>query len=317
MTVWTPASAAEVVRRLLDRPRHPVPPLRQVRLGRAAVPGAREQAAHARVQVRGAGAHQDAGHQRVARRLRVAAQRLAGPAQGDPLLGALGRGERHAVQLVGVARRQRGRPLHPAPADDDPRARVGDRAEPRRRQRHVLAVLAVGVLVGVPQPADRREVLLQAPEPRPQVLEREAMLAVLGLQPAGAQAQVDPRGAVGRGSGHLRDGRHDLREVARRPERDRRHQRPQDDVAGLAREPRQGRPRVGGRQRLVVARARPHDAAVVVAAVQARESAVRDPQRDGQQVVVGETLLRFQHDGEAHGATLPRGPCGGQRGPFR
>ena len=112
---------------------------------------------------------------------------------------------------------------------------------------------------------------------------------MLEVVPAGPDADLDPPAA------HLVDGRDDLGEVARMPERDRRDQGAEPDAIGLPGEAGQDRPRVGGR---LPGRAR--EARVVVGAEQRLEAVGLGALRDGDLVAVGQALLGLDHQRETH-----------------
>ena len=101
----------------------------------------------------------------------------------------------------------------------------------------VLAVEAEAAL-GRPQAGDDRELLLEPVEPLPRARERDAVRRVLLLEPAGADAELDPAAA------HLVDVRHADRERAGEPEGRARHHRAEPDRAGLAGDAGQRDPRV-------------------------------------------------------------------------
>ena len=131
--------------------------------------------------------------------------------------------------------------------------------------------------------------------------ERQAELAMLQVVPASPDADLDPSAA------HLVDGRHDLGERPRMAERDRRHERAEIDAIGLAREPREHRPRIGRRTT-----GRSWEARVVVGTEERLEAVGLGALGDGDLVAVGQPLLRLDHQREAH----PRTPaCRANRSP--
>ena len=144
-----------------------------------------------------------------------------------------------------------------------------------------------------PQPGDDRELLLVAVEPLPQRRERDAVGGVLGLEPAGADAELDPAAA------HLVDLGHRDRQRPGQPEGGRRHQRAQPDPAGLAGQPGERHPGVGRAGQAVAAHRQ-----VVVGPEEGVEAGLLGAPGDGQQVVVGGAHLGFGEDPQFHAPTL-------------
>ena len=160
-------------------------------------------------------ADQHPDHRRVGDRRRVAAGRPAALVERRVLRSATCGARRRQVELVRVAGGDPERARRPLAADDDRRpAAVAGRE--RRRLRPEQRVLdrvvladerpAVGLL---PQAVEDLERLLEHVGPLADLREREAVPPVLGLVPAGADADLDPPAA------HLVDGDRDLGEVAR------------------------------------------------------------------------------------------------------
>jgi hypothetical protein len=149
----------------------------------------------------------------------------------------------------------------------------------------VAAVVGEGLARrGGPQAGDDGELLLQARELGRR--ERDAVRRVLGLVPAGAEAELDPAARHGVDLRDL-DG-----ERAGQPEGGRRHQRAEPDAAGLAGQPGQRDPGVGGtRQALRVAHLQ-----VVVGAEEGVEAQLLGGLGDGELGVVAGALLGFGED---------------------
>ncbi len=93
-----------------------------------------------------------------------------------------------------------------------------------------------------PQPGQDRELLLEPLEALAQRRERDPVGGVLRVEPAGAEAELDPSATH---LVHLRDRDRDG-ERAGQPEGRRADEGPQPDRAGVAGQPGQGDPRVGG-----------------------------------------------------------------------
>ena len=146
-----------------------------------------------------------------------------------------------------------------------------------------------------PQTGDHGERLLEPVEALTGRGERDAVGGVLPLVPPGADAELDPPAA------HLVDLRHRDRERSRVAERRRRHQRPEPDAARVPGETRQRDPGVGGAGQPLGAHAE-----VVVGAEERPVAEVLRGPRDGEQVVVRRTLLRFGEDSKLHDVSLPR-----------
>jgi hypothetical protein len=91
----------------------------------------------------------------------------------------------------------------------------------------------------VPHPGDDRELLLEHAEPLHGGRERHAVGGVLGVEPAGAEAELHPAAA------HLVHLGHAHRQRPWPPERHRAHQRAEPDPGGLQGQPGQRDPRVG------------------------------------------------------------------------
>ena len=123
--------------------------------------------------------------------------------------------------------------------------------------------------------------------------ERQPELAVLDVVPAGADPDLDPSAA------HLVDGRDDLGEAARMAERDRRDEDAEPDPVGLARKPGDDGPGVGGGLP-----ARTREARVVVGAEERLDAVRLGALGDRDVVAVAQTLLRLEHEGEAHRVLL-------------
>jgi hypothetical protein len=154
-----------------------------------------------------------------------------------------------------------------------------------------VELLAVG---GAPQPGDDRELLLEPLEPLPQRRERQGVGPVLGLVPAGAEAEVHPAAAH---LVHLGDGDG---QRARRPERGRRDQRAEPDPAGLAGQAGQRDPGVGRAGQAA-------DAAhleVVVGPEERVKAQVLGRLGHPQQGVVVRALLGLGEDAQSHGPIL-------------
>ena len=129
----------------------------------------------------------------------------------------------------------------------------------------------------------------EAAEPLTGVGERNAVRGVLGLVPAGAEAQFDPSPA------HLIDLRDTDRERAGQPERRRADQRAEPDPGGLARQRGQREPGVGR-----AGQPRATDRQVVVGAEERVEAELLRGLRHAQQVVVARALLGLGEDAQLH-----------------
>ncbi len=148
-----------------------------------------------------------------------------------------------------------------------------------------------------PQPADDRQLVGQRVEARPGGREVERVGLVLGLVPAGADAQLDPATAH---LVHLGDAD---RQQTRAAERHRGDERAEADGRGVAGQAGERDPRVGRTGKPVAVT---HDE-VVVAAEEGPEAQLLGAPGDGEQVVVRRPLLRFGEDaevGELHAAKL-------------
>ena len=121
---------------------------------------------------------------------------------------------------------------------------------------------------------------------------------MLGLEPARADAQLDPTAA------HLVDLGDRDRQRAGQPEGGRRHQGAQADPAGLAGQPGQGHPRVGRPGQAV-----PAHRQVVVGPEEGVEAGLLGAPGDGEQVVVGGAHLGLGEDPQLHGPTLTSRRC--------
>ena len=184
----------------------------------------------------------------------------------------------------------------PAPADDDRDAAVLHRLGQRRGAgQPVVPAVEVERLAGrrAPQPGDDRQLLLVAVEPLPQRRERDAVGGVLGLEPARADAELDPAAA------HLVDLRDRDRQRPGQPEGGRRHQRAQPDPAGLPGQPGEGHPGVGRSGQAVAAHRQ-----VVVGPEEGVEAGLLGAPGDGEQVVVGGAHLGLGEDPQLHAPTL-------------
>src|SRR5262245_3868424 len=101
---------------------------------------------------------------------------------------------RGVVPVADPRRRPRG-PARPGPADQDRRARALHRLGQRGRLGQRVVGPAEGVRLAhgcLPQPGDDLELLLQPAEPLGQAGERDPVGAVLRVEPAGPQPQLDP-----------------------------------------------------------------------------------------------------------------------------
>ena len=159
---------------------------------------------------------------------------------------------RAQVELVRVPGGETVGPRRSPPPDDDPRPRAADGVRGRPgtstgfgwnsglADRTRCAVERPAVRLA-PQAVQDRQLVLHQVRALLDRRERQPELAVLELVPAGADADLDPAAA------HLIDGRHDLGEDARVPERDRRHQHAQTDPVGVAGQAGDDRPGVGRR----------------------------------------------------------------------
>ncbi len=166
----------------------------------------------------------------------------------------------------------------------------------RRRvpQRVVPAVEVEGFADGgVPQAGDHGQLLLQPADLR--LREGDAVGGVLGLVPAGAEAQLDPA------AGHLVDLGDLDGEHAGQPEGGGGHQRAQADPGGLPGQPGEGDPGVGGAGQAV----RVAHAQVVVRAEEGAVVQVLGGPGHSQQRVVGGPLLGLGEDAQVHALILP------------
>ena len=102
------------------------------------------------------------------------------------------------VELVGVPGRQRGGALLARAAHDDRRARRLDRLRQRRRVDDLVVLAGEAVLLARrrgPQAGDDLQLLLEPVEALAERRERDAVRGVLPLEPAAAQAELDPAAA--------------------------------------------------------------------------------------------------------------------------
>jgi hypothetical protein len=141
-----------------------------------------------------------------------------------------------------------------------------------------------------PQARDDGQLVLEALEALAERREGDGVGLVLGLVPAGAEAQLDAAAA------HLVDLRHRDGERARMAEGGRGHQRAQPDALGVSGQAGQRDVRVGGARE-------PGDAAhlqVVVRAEEGVEAQLLGQARHGEQIVVRGALLGLGEDPQLH-----------------
>ena len=151
---------------------------------------------------------------------------------------------------------------------------------------------------GAPEPGDDRHLLLVPVEPLPQLRERDAVGGVLGLEPAGPDAELHPAAA------HLVDLRDRDRQGSGQPEGGRRHERAEPDPGGLAGQSGEGHPGVGRPGQAV-----PAHRQVVVGPEEGVEAGLLGAPGDGEEIVVRGAHLGLGEDPELHPPTLAR-PAG-------
>ena len=127
-------------------------------------------------------------------------------------------------------------------------------------------------------------------------LDLETVLATVARQVGEAMratscdiADFDPAAA------HLIDRRHDLGEAARVPERDGRDEHAEADPVRFAGEPGEDRPGIGRRPPF-----RPRKARVVIGTEEGLDAIRLGALGDRHLVAVAQSLLRFEHEREAH-----------------
>ena len=245
-------------------------------------------------------ADEHAGHRRSRHLGRIAPDRPARVVElREDLLGPRGRGRRE-VELVRPASRDPEAARRSLTARDDPRpggavrpdraARHVHRLRPEERVLHVDRVTLERPAVRLaPQPVQDGELVLEQVGTFVDRREGQPVLAMLEVVPAGPDADLDATAA------HLVDGRHDLREVAEVPERDRRDQHAQPDPVGLAGQPGEDGPGIGGRHA-----GGSREARVVVGAEERLEAVGLGALGHGHLVAVGHALLGLDHQREAH-----------------
>jgi hypothetical protein len=188
-----------------------------------------------------------------------------------------------------------GRTLGADAADDDRRIGPLDRLGQRGRVDEPVVAAVVGErLLGRPEPLDDLDLLLEAAEPLPRRRERDAVGGVLGVEPARADAQLDPAAAH---LVHLGDAD---RQRARQPERGRAHQGAEPDRGRLPGQPRQGDPGVGG----AGARVALPDALVVVGPEERVEPQALGGLGHDEEFVVGGPLLGLGEEPQFHDAII-------------
>ena len=149
-------------------------------------------------------------------------------------------------------------------------------------------------VVGIrPLANDLGELRVELVEPLAQGREREAVCAVLGLEPAGADAELGPpaRDPV--------DGDGALRQHGRAPERDRRDHRPEPDPLRARRQRGEHRP---GLERSVPWIAPERE--VVVGGEEALEPGALDRPRQLEPALPRDAVLPVDHQADAHAAIL-------------
>ena len=146
----------------------------------------------------------------------------------------------------------------------------------------------------LPEAAQDLQLLLQHLGADLERREREAVVIVLLLVPAGTHAHVQPT------AGHLVHGRGQLRKVARVAKRHRRDERPEPDAARLAGEAGQDGPGVGGGAAGLTGKA-----VVVIGAQERLEAGRLGAPGERQLVGIGAALLRLDHQRVPHGPVLP------------
>ena len=178
----------------------------------------------------------------------------------------------------------------PAPAADDQR-----RVRLLHRLRQGVELLDPVVLAlereraRLPRAVHDLDLLGEDPEARAHVVEREAVGAVLRLEPAGADAELHPP------AGDVVGGDDRLGEQRRMPERRRRHQRAEPDPRGDRRE--------AGERRPGVERAAPlyaHHGRVVVGAEERLDAGALGGGGDRLPLLPGHVLLALDHQTDAH-----------------
>ena len=140
-----------------------------------------------------------------------------------------------------------------------------------------------------PQPEQDRELVLHEVRAVLDRREGETELAMFEFVPAGAHADLDPSTA------HLVHGRHDLGERARVAKRDGRDEHAEADPVRLTRETGHDGPCIRGG---LAGRSR--EALVVIRTEERLETVRLSTPGDRDVVAVAESLLRFEHEGEAH-----------------
>jgi len=177
--------------------------------------------------------------------------------------------------------------------------RLLDGARPEERPRDVVVAPGERPAVGLlPETAQDRELLLEHLGAHLDRREREAVVVMLLLVPAGPYADIQAT------AGHFVHGRRQLGQVARMAERHRRDEDAQADALGLTRQARQHRPGVG-RGLPFLAR----EAVVVVRSEECLEASRFGATGDGELVGIRAPLLGLGHQDVAH-----RSPRGAVRG---
>ena len=196
------------------------------------------------------------------------------------------------VELVRVAGRELGRTALAEAAHQHRWGRLHRLGQGGRVREPVVHALELEPLPrrGRPEPGDDRQLLLEPVEPLGGAGERDAVRRVLGLEPAGADAELDAPAA------HPVDVRDRDRQRPGQPERRAGHHRAEPDRAGLAGQAGQRHPGVAGARQPLGAHAE-----VVVGAEEGPEAETFGLLGDPHQVVVGGSLLGFGEDAQLHG----------------
>jgi hypothetical protein len=207
----------------------------------------------------------------------------------EPIRNSLRRGADH-IELVGMGNRDPHRTRAPLAADDNRWCGLLDRTGPEERGRdRVMTPLERPTVGFLPEPSQDRELLLEHLGADLDRRERDPVVGVLALVPAGAKAHLDAA------TRHLVDGGHDLRQNARMAEGDRGDQHAEADPLGLPGESGYRGPGIAGRPPELARKT-----VVVVGAEECLEAGRFCPARDGQLVFVRASLLGLDHQGIAH-----------------